>query len=100
MTKDRKGIIFIDDDLKVKFLWNMYKLPIDSKIFNWSKKRSDVNTSTLLRANITLHEQIGDTYLDMSNFVKGYVWMNGHNLGRYWNVGPQQRLFCPGVWLK
>jgi beta-galactosidase len=26
--------------------------------------------------------------------------VNGHNLGRYWRVGPQQSLFCPGVWLK
>jgi beta-galactosidase len=28
------------------------------------------------------------------------VWINGHNLGRYWEVGPQTKLFCPGVWLK
>jgi beta-galactosidase len=26
--------------------------------------------------------------------------VNGHNLGRYWNIGPQQRLFCPGTWLQ
>ncbi|MFZ1304803.1 MAG: hypothetical protein WAR80_03120 [Ferruginibacter sp.] len=26
--------------------------------------------------------------------------MNGHNLGRYWNIGPQQRLYCPASWLK
>ncbi len=31
---------------------------------------------------------------------KGYIWINGHNLGRYWNIGPQNRLYCPGVWLK
>lgn len=36
----------------------------------------------------------------MSNFQKGYVWVNGHNLGRYWSKGPQKRLFCPGVWMK
>jgi beta-galactosidase len=28
------------------------------------------------------------------------VWVNGHNLGRYWNIGPQQRLFCPASWLR
>jgi beta-galactosidase len=27
------------------------------------------------------------------------VWINGHLLGRYWRIGPQQRLFCPGPWL-
>ncbi|HTY58342.1 MAG TPA: beta-galactosidase, partial [Bacteroidota bacterium] len=36
---------------------------------------------------------------DMSRYVKGYVWVNGHNLGRYWNIGPQTRLFCPAPWL-
>lgn len=28
------------------------------------------------------------------------LWVNGKNLGRYWNVGPQYKLYCPGVWLK
>ena len=42
----------------------------------------------------------GDTYFDMSNYSKGMVYLNGHNLGRYWNVGPQQRLYCPANWLK
>ena len=36
----------------------------------------------------------------MHNWGKGVVWVNGHNLGRYWNVGPQQTLYLPGVWLK
>ncbi len=42
----------------------------------------------------------GDTYFDLTPFFKGYVWVNGRLLGRYWNVGPQHSLFCPGVWLK
>lgn len=45
-------------------------------------------------------QEIGDTYLDFAQWGKGYVWINGHNLGRYWEVGPQKRLYCPGVWLK
>jgi beta-galactosidase len=45
-------------------------------------------------------QQTADTYLDMSNFKKGVIWVNGHNLGRYWYVGPQQRLYCPAGWLK
>jgi len=31
---------------------------------------------------------------------KGVVWINGHNLGRYWNIGPQTRLYCPAPLLK
>jgi beta-galactosidase len=40
----------------------------------------------------------GDTYLELSNWNKGVVWVNGHNLGRYWNKGPQQRLYLPGAY--
>jgi beta-galactosidase len=42
----------------------------------------------------------GDTYLDMSNWGKGAVWINGHNLGRYWETGPQQTMYVPAEWLK
>ncbi len=41
----------------------------------------------------------GDTFLDMRKWGKGIVFVNGHNLGRYWNVGPQQTLYLPGCWL-
>lgn len=40
-----------------------------------------------------------DTYLDMHAFGKGCVFVNGHNLGRYWEIGPQYSLYVPGVWL-
>ncbi len=41
-----------------------------------------------------------DTYFDLSGYQKGVIWVNGHNLGRYWSIGPQQRLYCPAPWLK
>jgi len=41
-----------------------------------------------------------DTYFDMSNWGKGVVWINGHNLGRYWTTGPQQTVYVPAEWLK
>jgi len=43
---------------------------------------------------------VGDTYLDMRQWGKGVVWVNGHNLGRYWSVGPQQTVYVPMEWLK
>lgn len=45
-------------------------------------------------------KKTGDTFLDLSSWGKGFVWVNGHCLGRFWNVGPQQTLYCPGCWLK
>ena len=42
----------------------------------------------------------GDTYLDMHGFGKGFVVLNGHNLGKYWYIGPQQTIYVPACWLK
>ena len=42
----------------------------------------------------------GDTFLNMEAFGKGQVYVNGHALGRFWNIGPQQTLYLPGCWLK
>ncbi|XP_048199555.1 beta-galactosidase-1-like protein 2 [Perognathus longimembris pacificus] len=40
-----------------------------------------------------------DTFLKMEGWEKGVVFINGQNLGRYWNIGPQETLYLPGVWL-
>lgn len=45
-------------------------------------------------------KQIGDTFLNMENFGKGQVYVNGHAIGRFWHIGPQQTLYVPGCWLK
>ena len=42
----------------------------------------------------------GDTFLDMRGWDKGTVWINGHQLGRFWSIGPQQTLYVPGPWLR
>ncbi len=31
---------------------------------------------------------------------KGQIFLNGHNLGRFWTVGPQQDYYLPECWLK
>ncbi|XP_023559598.1 beta-galactosidase-1-like protein 2 isoform X2 [Octodon degus] len=40
-----------------------------------------------------------DTFLKLEGWEKGVVFVNGQNLGRYWNIGPQQTLYLPGAWL-
>lgn len=42
---------------------------------------------------------VGDTWLELPGWTRGIVYVNGHNLGRYWTIGPQQQLYLPGVWL-
>ena len=51
------------------------------------------------KAQFTVNK-IGDTFLNFETFGKGLVYVNGHGLGRIWEIGPQQTLFCPGCWLK
>ena len=45
-------------------------------------------------------DKTGDTFLDVSSWGKGMVWVNGYNIGRFWKIGPQQTLYMPGCWLK
>jgi beta-galactosidase len=42
----------------------------------------------------------GDTFLDTRGWGKGTVWVNGHQLGRFWGIGPEQTLYVPGPWLR
>ncbi|MFZ6721951.1 beta-galactosidase [Undibacterium sp. Ji49W] len=42
----------------------------------------------------------GDTFLDMSTWGQGVVWVNGRCLGRYWSIGPTQTMYLPGPWIK
>lgn len=44
--------------------------------------------------------RVGDTFLNMENWGKGQVYVNGHAIGRFWSIGPQQTLYVPGCWLK
>jgi len=41
----------------------------------------------------------GDTFLDVRDLNKGAVWINGHAIGRYWNIGPEDTLYVPGPWM-
>lgn len=45
-------------------------------------------------------KKVGDTFINMEAFGKGQVYVNGHALGRFWQIGPQQTLYLPGCWLK
>jgi beta-galactosidase len=41
-----------------------------------------------------------DTHLALPGFEKGFAWVNGFLLGRYWSVGPQQTLYVPAPLLR
>ncbi|PCG98823.1 Glycoside hydrolase, family 35 [Penicillium occitanis (nom. inval.)] len=41
-----------------------------------------------------------DTFLSISGGIKGVLYVNGYNLGKYWTVGPAQSQYVPGAWLR
>ncbi|OCX52552.1 beta-galactosidase [Mucilaginibacter sp. PPCGB 2223] len=99
---DRKGIT---DRVTLNGMtlmnWQTYLLPMSEKMIASLKPAypEGIQDGVFYKGQFTLTET-GDTYVDMSKYTRGMVYVNGHNLGRYWNVGPQQRLYCPAGWLK
>ncbi|MGH3859653.1 beta-galactosidase [Actinokineospora sp.] len=49
----------------------------------------------LYRRGVLEVDEPADTFIDLPGFAKGVVWVNGFNLGRYWDRGPQTRLYVP-----
>ena len=78
--------------------WSIYPLPMkegDKLAFS----KGSCAGPCFYRGRFTV-EKPGDTFLDVRSLGKGAVWVNGHAIGRYWDIGPQQTLYLPGPWLK
>lgn len=61
---------------------------------------AQVSGPVFRRGSLSIPGSPTDTFLDMRGFTKGYVWVNGKNLGRYWETaGPQHTLYLPGPFL-
>ncbi len=80
--------------------WEMYRLPMSEVPAASSGKPENISGRPTIYSGVFNLDQVGDTFLDMSAWGKGIVFINGRNLGRYWHIGPQQTLYVPGVWLK
>ncbi|MDE6135561.1 MAG: beta-galactosidase, partial [Muribaculaceae bacterium] len=81
--------------------WTVYNLP-DSYEFYKSQDFKPVDPADMprgvYRATFKLKKP-GDTFLNFETFGKGLVYVNGHPMGRIWDMGPQQTLYVPGPWL-
>ncbi|XP_068185091.1 beta-galactosidase-1-like protein [Antennarius striatus] len=87
--------------------WRIYPLDIDGAIAGgWphSGGRSFLTPQDQCRSGPAFYTGTlqpngiaWDTFLKLKDWVKGQVWINGMNLGRYWPArGPQQTLYVPG----
>jgi beta-galactosidase len=101
-----KGIIspVIINGTEITDDWEMTQLPMNQTPNANFLRNTPANAQALSNKPIVYEgtfqlKETGDTFLDMSDWGKGIVFINGINIGRYWRVGPQQTLYIPGVWL-
>jgi beta-galactosidase len=98
---DRKGLIapvkLGGEELKD---WKIFSLPLDDKMLGGLKfAAGKTDSPAFWRGEFTL-EKAGDTFLDLHHWGKGVVWVNGHCLARFWNIGPSQTAYAPSCWLR
>lgn len=100
IEKQRKGIdhcVFVNGHQH--FYWKHYCLPMeDLSGLDFSKPLEEGKPGFY---EFTFEaEELCDTFLNFAGWGKGIVFINGFNLGRFWEVGPQKRLYLPGPLLK
>jgi beta-galactosidase len=98
---DRKGLIapvkLGNAELKG---WQIFKLPLDDKMVSGIKFRGGKTPGPAFwRATVDIATPAADTFLDLRGWGKGVLWLNGHCLARFWNIGPSQTAYVPGCWL-
>lgn len=96
----RKGIrTGVCVDLHFHLQWKQYPLELqDLSRLDFSKEWQE-NAPAFYRFDFWL-DCVYDTYIDMMGYGKGAVFVNGHNLGRFWEVGPTTSLYVPHGFLK
>ena len=99
-TADRKGIIgSVNINGHAITDWQVFGFPLDDANVAQVRAAKSGQDGLLHQAEFNLAE-VGDTYIDMASWDLGFVWVNGHLLGRHCRLGPQTRLYCPSGWLR
>ncbi|MGN1443501.1 MAG: hypothetical protein ACI4XE_06600, partial [Acutalibacteraceae bacterium] len=94
---DRKGLAHVCIGEQYVYDFDIYTLPVEQldKLTYDGKNQYPAYFKGTFKT-----QSKADCFVRTDGFTKGYVFVNGRNLGRYWNVGPQKALYLPGVWLK
>ena len=96
---DRKGIQKVRLDYQTLFDWEVYTLPMDNLASADYSLKADEGAPSILTG--TFRARKGeDCFVDTKGFGKGFILVNGFNIGRYWKKGPQRTLYIPAPLLK
>lgn len=79
--------------------WTHYPIPLDNLDDLDFEKEYKKGTPAFYEFEFYADE-VGDTFLDLEGWGKGCVFVNGRNIGRFWKIGPQKRLYIPGPYIK
>ena len=94
---DRKGIESVTYGNQHLFGWDIWTLPMDNlEKLTYDGKR---DVPCFMRGTFDAKDK-GECFVHLNGFTKGFVTVNGFNLGRYWNIGPQRALYLPSTLLK
>ena len=100
MERQRKGIAeCVQINGHIHYNWTMYPLPLDNVDRLDFDRDCTEGLPTFYRFVFAV-EEAGDTFLELDGWGKGCVFLNGFNLGRYWEIGPQRRLYIPAPLLR
>lgn len=77
-----------------------YDAPMsDLKKLSYGKQNAKKDTPAFYRGRFCAESGI-DTFIDTRMLKKGGIFLNGFNLGRYWEIGPQHTLYAPGDFIR
>lgn len=107
LIRDPKGILDgVRIDNQLQYNWTIRSLPLEPEALaalaykeQTVEKQEAGGLPGFYRGSFGV-EEIGDTFLRFDGWNKGVAWINGFNLGRYWNAGPQRALYIPGPLLR
>jgi len=99
---DHKGAVGMRFGGQHHFGWDMFPLPMDNvdKVEFKPLEDGEVTGPVFLRGSLDIEGEPCDTFLRLDGFKKGFVTVNGFNLGRYWEIGPTKTLYVPAPMLK
>ena len=78
----------------IHFNWDVYCLEMNNLEKVVYSDETPVEKSAFYKGSFII-DDAKDTFVKLSNFTKGFVTINGFNLGRYWEIGPQVTLYLP-----
>lgn len=101
LEEQKKGIsrgVLINGAFQNNF--QIYTLPLEDQIQKIQFEKNYIEKEPSFYHFVFTAEETGDTFLDMTGWGKGCVFINGHNAGRFWEAGPQKRLYIPAPYLR